>query len=155
MNKDFLIWLIIAGLLIAGTGTGIYIMARGIRNNNPGNIRRGTDQWRGMTTEQPDSEYITFVAPEWGIRAMTRILRNYQIRHGLNTVEAIISRWAPPVENITRAYVNHVAKELGVTPTQGINVDDHITPLVKTIILHENGQQPYSDEIISKGILLA
>ena len=32
---------------------------RGIRNNNPGNIRH-SDQWKGLTPEQPDPDFCTF-----------------------------------------------------------------------------------------------
>lgn len=155
MNKDFLIWLIIVGFLIAGTGTGIYIMARGIRNNNPGNIRRSADAWRGLSSEQLDPEYFTFVAPVYGIRAMARILRNYESRYGLNTVEGIISRWAPPNENITGAYVKHVAEKLNIDPRTQFTVSSKLHELIKAIILHENGMQPYQDETIKEGISLA
>ena len=61
MNKDFLIFLAIAALLSAGTGGAIYIQTRGLRNNNPGNIRHSTSQWLGMSSDQTgDSEFVQF-----------------------------------------------------------------------------------------------
>lgn len=155
VNKDWLLFLAIAALAIVATGTGIYIMSRGIRNNNPGNIRHGSSQWQGMSAEQTDAEYIQFDDPVYGIRALAKLLKNYQSRYGLKTIREIITRWAPPSENITSAYVANVARIVGVSADQQIIVTDKIVPLVVAIITHENGQQPYSDEQISQGISLA
>ena len=155
MNKDKILWLIVAGLLIAGTGTGLYIMARGIRNNNPGNIRHGASKWQGMSLQQTDREYIQFDDPVYGIRALTKLLKNYQSRYGLNTIQELINRWAPPSENITSSYVEHVARVAGVDKDAAINVNDYIRPIVETIIAHENGMNPYSEDQILKGISLA
>lgn len=156
MNKDDkLIWLAIAALLIAATGTGLYFMSRGIRNNNPGNIRHGASNWQGMSSAQTDKDYIQFDDPVYGIRAIAKLLKNYQTRYGLNTVAEIINRWAPPSENITGAYVKHVAEVAGVKPDQEILIDDYMRPVILTIIQHENGRQPYTVDQIEKGISLA
>ncbi len=155
MNKDILIWLAIAGLIIAGTGTAIYMGARGIRNNNPGNIRHGSSKWQGMSLKQMDSEYIQFDDPVFGIRAMSKLLKNYQARYGLNTIEEIISRWAPPSENITGAYVSMVAKAAGVNPRQEILVDDYLQRIIPAMIRQENGSQPYPMNVINEGIRLS
>ena len=133
---------------------------RGIRNNNPGNIERTGTQWQGMAPEQTDPRFLQFVSPEYGIRAMARILTNYQRLYGLNTVEQIINRWAPPVvngkvENDTGAYIRHVADALGVLPNQPIQVQDHLPQLVAMIIKHENGQQPYDAGTIQRGVAMA
>ena len=127
---------------------------RGIRNHNPGNIRHG-EKWEGLASEQPDASFCCFTSPEFGIRAMARILINYQRRHGLNTVRGIINRWAPPSENDTGAYVDHVAMALGVAPDDDIQVQDHLDQLLAVIIEHENGINPYSDALILHGIALA
>jgi len=127
---------------------------RGIRNNNPGNIRHG-DQWVGLATEQEDPSFCSFIKPEYGIRAMGKILVNYQRRYGINTVRGIINRWAPPVENDTDAYVAHVADVVGVDPDEKVVVADVLAKLIPVIIKHENGQMPYSDEQIAKGIEMA
>ena len=130
---------------------------RGIRNNNPGNIRHN-DDWQGMTEVQTDKDFVQFIAPEWGIRAMYRILMNYRNRYGLKTIPQIIDRWAPPTENETGAYILSVAKKLGVNPQyldlQALDISQY-PALIEAIIFHENGQQPYSPETIAKGIALA
>lgn len=130
-------------------------MPRGIRNNNPGNIRKTGDKWAGLSAIQTDSDFFQFTAPEFGIRAMTRTLRNYQTRYGLETVAEIISRWAPSNENNTQAYIASVAGNLGVNPYEPINVNDVMPELLQAIIYHENGQQPYDIAIINEGITLA
>jgi len=130
---------------------------RGIRNHNPGNIRRSKDKWQGLADAQLDEEFFTFSEPKWGIRAVARLLIAYQDRLGLNTVNAIISRYAPPVENHTSAYVAHVAAKLGVGPDEPIDLHQHATlrVLVVSIIQHENGMQPYTDAQIDAGLVLA
>ncbi|WP_300674087.1 hypothetical protein [Desulfoluna sp.] len=127
---------------------------RGMRNRNPGNIRH-RDQWMGLATEQPDPSFCTFITPEYGIRAMGKILINYQRRYDLSTVREIIHRWAPPVENDTDAYVAHVAEAVGVDPDEAIVVAETLSKLIPAIIQHENGQMPYSDEQIAAGIKMA
>lgn len=131
---------------------------RGIRNNNPGNIRWG-DDWQGLFPEyqRTDKSFCQFKTPEYGIRAMIIILRNYQRKYGLNTVAKIISRWAPPNENDTQAYIGSVAKSVGVTPEQKIDVTDSriMIPLLQAIIQHENGQQPYAFSVFVGALALA
>lgn len=130
--------------------------ARGIRNNNPGNIRHG-DAWQGLAEQQTDSSFCVFRSPEYGIRALAKVLMNYEKKYGLNTVRKIISRYAPENENDTDAYVKSVAGQLGVDADEPITVRDKATllVLVKAIIRHENGEQPYSNEILLKGLEMA
>lgn len=131
---------------------------RGIRNNNAGNIRKG-DNWLGLDKQNQDSdkEYCIFISPEFGIRALAKLLLNYQKIHKLNTVESIISRYAPNSENNTHAYISHVSKYLNIHYTDEIDLSDKsiLINLIKAIIKHENGFQPYSDELIKKGIGIA
>lgn len=128
-------------------------MARGFVNNNPGNIRLSSTTWRGEV-KGSDPDFVTFDLPENGIRAMAKVLLNYQVIHGLRTVEAIIARWAPPVENATDAYAADVAQRMGVAPEDRIDLADPATlsALVQAIIRHENGSQPYDVAIINRGI---
>lgn len=81
-------------------------LPRGIRNNNPGNIRHGAN-WLGLNTngQDIDSSFCVFTAPVYGIRALAKVLINYKRIHGLNTVRQIVSRYAPPNENQTTAYI--------------------------------------------------
>lgn len=140
-------------------------LPRGIRNHNPGNIRRVTSvAWKGQAAQQADAEFVVFEAPEWGIRAMARILLSYQ-RRGVVTVRDIIHRWAPPAghgpngsyANPTDAYVAAVARHMGVAPDMPIDVrqPDQARALIAEIIRHENGQQPYPRATLDAGLDLA
>lgn len=131
---------------------------RGIRNNNPGNIRWG-DEWQGLVpkAQRTDKSFCQFTTPEYGIRAMIIILRNYQRKHGLNTVTGIIKRWAPPNENNTQAYIDSVAKSTGVPADKPVDTTDSrfMMNLLRAIIQHENGSQPYEFATFVKAIDLA
>ncbi len=134
-------------------------MTRGIRNNNPGNIDyHPENNWKGQLAHNKaiESRFCRFSAPEYGIRAIIALLRNYQRKYGLNTVAGLISRWAPSNENNTNAYVSGVSKALGVTPGEAVSLSDTDTAirLAKAIIRHENGSQPYPDAIFEKAYSL-
>lgn len=130
---------------------------RGIRNNNPGNIRRNGDPWQGLSDRQTDIEFFTFKSAVYGIRALARLLINYQDRYGLRTIEQIIGRWAPTNENDTAAYARAVASRTGFESDEKLDMHRYadLEPLVKAIIHHENGQQPYTDAEITKALVLA
>ena len=82
---------------------------RGIRNNNPLNIRQNPkNKWKGLKPEQTDKAFCQFESMQMGIRAAFIIMLNYHKR-GINTPRQIITRWAPPTENNTGGYVNSVA----------------------------------------------
>ena len=130
---------------------------RGIRNNNPGNLRRTDDPWQGLTPGQPDKEFFVFKSEAYGIRALARTLIAYQDEHRLRSVRQIISRWAPANENDTGAYIDAVAKSSGFDPDQPLDMHrfDQLKPVTEAIIQHENGQQPYTDAQITKALVLA
>lgn len=130
---------------------------RGIRNNNPGNLRRNSDPWQGLSERQGDVEFFTFKDSVYGIRALARTLIAYQDKHDLRTIRQIVSRWAPPTENNTNAYVRAVAADTGLDADQPLDMHrfEHLLPLTKAIIHHENGQQPYTDAQLTKALVLA
>lgn len=135
---------------------------RGIRNNNPGNIRRSQTLWQGEAAVQTDPDFIVFQGPEWGLRAIAKILLTYQ-SHGLKSIQDMISRWAPPSENDTPAYVAAVTadmqrqfsvvgacSEIFLTASPGV-----LAALLNAITLHENGIQPYSPAQLNSAVALA
>lgn len=130
--------------------------ARGIRNNNPGNLEYSkTNPWSGQTGD--DGRFAKFETPEHGIRALGRNLLSYQ-RQGIDTVSDIINRWAPPTDNNnTDAYIKAVCDQLGVTADQQLDASnpDTLKALCAAIIHHENGSQPYSDQQLSTGVSAA
>ena len=87
-------------------------MKRGIRNNNPLNIRRSSTHWQGAGKEQTDKSFVQFETMAYGYRAAWKILQTYYERFCMQgkayTVRNIISRWAPSTENDTEAYIKNV-----------------------------------------------
>ncbi|EFM0018506.1 hypothetical protein DI17_004373 [Escherichia coli] len=130
--------------------------ARGIRNNNPGNLEFSkSNPWSGQTGD--DGRFAKFETPEHGIRALGRNLLSYQ-RQGIDTVSDIINRWAPPTDNNnTDAYIKAVCAQLGVTADQQLDASnpDTLKALCAAIIHHENGSQPYSDQQLATGVSAA
>jgi len=132
-------------------------LPRGIRNNNPGNIRRTADRWEGMTEAQTDLEFVQFTSPEFGFRAMLRVLRSYE-RRGVVTIQDIISTYSPSSENNTANYISFVANQLGKPPSTAIDLDRDALPLIRAMATFENGARFanfYDDQVIQQGIALA
>lgn len=138
---------------------------RGIRNNNPGNIRKTTDRWQGLADAQPDDEFFSFKSPAWGIRAMARILLRYQDHYELATLEEIIRRWTPPVGHgpkgpytqDTDGAIRNIESFSGIGRFDVLNLHDYrdLEPLVRGIIYQENSKQPYPQSVIDRGLELA
>ena len=113
---------------------------RGIRNNNPLNIRIG-NTWLGERPNPTDPAFEEFVTIEYGYRAAFLILRRYIRRYKKNTIAAIISTWAPPNENSTRRYIDFVANKMGIAPDLPISYEDKetMTQLVAAMQIMECG----------------
>lgn len=88
-------------------------LPRGIRNNNPLNIRKGA-RWRGLRDFATDKEFCEFKSMAYGFRAAFRTLVTYYTKHDCRNLENIIFRWAPPNENNTLAYLTHVKLKAGI-----------------------------------------
>lgn len=126
---------------------------RGIRNNNPGNIRVSKDQWEGMTGD--DGAFVTFDSPEAGVRALGKNLLSYG-RQGYDSIEKIINRWAPPNENDTQAYIDSVVAATGIPATQSLDLSDPdtLSSLAQAISFHETGSR-YDPEVYQQGVTRA
>lgn len=120
---------------------------RGIRNNNPLNIRKGNN-WKGERPVQKDKAFEEFVTMQFGIRAGFIILRKYVTGYNgltckFNTIDKIVRRWAPPSENATQKYIDFVAKDMGISPHQTISFSNRklMCDLVYAMIFVECGQR--------------
>ncbi|WP_336662767.1 lytic transglycosylase [Enterobacter roggenkampii] len=123
---------------------------RGERNNNPGNLNFAGQA--GAELERPGGRFARFETAFDGLRALSRQLVLYAGR-GINSVEKIISTWAPASDNNnTAAYIQAVSQRLGVNPQAALNINDPQTmsALMSSIIHHENGRNIYSKELIGK-----
>lgn len=98
-------------------------LPRGIRNNNPLNIRIG-NVWLGEVKKPTDKSFEQFISMEYGIRAGFVILRRYIRRYGIDTIAEIVSRWAPSSENNTKAYIAAVANLTLLDPDLPIRFED-------------------------------
>lgn len=95
---------------------------RGIRNNNPLNIRYNPrNNWVGQTGS--DGQFCKFSAPKYGIRAAVKILQRYAGNDGKTSVFEIINKWAPRADgNNTEKYIEAVCNSMNIKPTDTINV---------------------------------
>lgn len=119
----------------------VKIQPRGIRNNNPLNIRIG-NVWLGEVDIPTDRSFEQFKQMEYGIRAGFVIMRRYIRRYGLDTIPEIVSRWAPANENNTTAYIKRVIELSHIPADHIIKYEDKDTmvALVDAMIQVECGQ---------------
>lgn len=129
---------------------------RGIRNNNAGNLTITSINWQGKVplNKNTDGRFEQFTTPEYGIRAMYKDLKSDITTKGQNTIRKLITSYAPEFENNTKAYIEAVSKSMNKSADSLLTSNDYLS-LMKAIIRHENGVQPYPDELILKGISLA
>lgn len=124
------------------------LLPRGMRNNNPGNIRTlpASRAWRGQVGD--DRGYGVYDEMASGVRALAKQLLAYEKR-GLVTVRAIIETWAPAVgrdpvtgktyTQATPAYVTAVTRALQVKADDALDIKARLVELAAAIIKHENG----------------
>ena len=119
----------------------VKIQPRGIRNNNPLNIRIG-NVWLGEVDNPTDRSFEQFKQMEYGIRAGFVIMRRYIRRYGLDTIPEIVSRWAPANENNTTAYIKRVSELSHIPADHILKYEDKATmvALVDAMIQVECGQ---------------
>lgn len=123
---------------------------RGIRNNNPLNIRVGNN-WKGEVSHPTDHTFEQFTEMKWGVRAAFIVLKNYIVRHGCNTVRKIITRWAPPNENKTQNYIKQVCKIGMIEADAYIDFNNPCTMirLFSAMCFVENGQSIEVQDVIA------
>lgn len=155
-------WLKILLALIVIGAIVVTNLPKGLRNNNPGNIRTSRDDWEGLADKHDDGEFFIFENPFWGIRALARILINYRARHGIDTIREVIDRYSPQAgdfpgntEATHTAYISNVSKATGIGPDQRFVIDAALHVLIPAIIRHEIGFNPFTDALISRSISAA
>lgn len=114
-------------------------MTRGLRNNNPGNMRPVS------RNQANDGAFTIYRTPEEGWGALGKQLKAYA-NAGLDNVASIISKYAPSSENNTGAYIQSVtanmSKRLGsdVGALTRLDLSDPrvLKALMQSITEHEN-----------------
>lgn len=116
-------------------------MSRGIDNCNPGNIRLSKVFYRGEVQPSQDAAFKQFSSMEWGYRAMFVLLDTYARRYGLNTIRGMISRYAPPSENNTEAYIAAICEWTGIAADEEVDTRSRrdMVPIVVAMSRIENG----------------
>lgn len=122
-------------------------LPRGIRNNNPLNIRKG-NSWQGERHPQTDTQFEEFVSMEYGIRAAIKLIRNY-INGNVGShipcynIYRLVNRWAPSSENNTKAYIDAVEKLSGIHRYEKLDPDNRnqISKIVAAMAFVECGEQ--------------
>ena len=131
------------------------IAPRGIRNNNPLNIRIG-NKWFGEVDNPTDHEFEQFKEMKYGVRAAFIILWKYLYRYRLKTVKEIVKRWAPASENNVESYVRTVIQSQGLKQNETLDFENYtqMRLLLRGMCLAENGQY-IADSDIQEGYDLA
>ena len=127
---------------IQSNGTTIDLdLPRGLRLNNPGNIRISQTKWQGEIIPSADKSFKQFQSLAYGYRAIIKLVRNYFVFYDLNTIEKIINRWAPPHENKTKAYIDFVCKDANIRVNTIIDVynESMMCAIAGAISKMENG----------------
>ncbi len=122
---------------------------RGLRNNNPGNIRNSSTEWQGEIVPSKDKSFKQFKTMAYGYRALIKLLQNYRKLYHLKTIAELINRWAPSNENNTSAYIIRVCKEMQVPSTYVPDINDKATMcgFAAAISLVENGTPANMDDV--------
>lgn len=123
-------------------------MARGYDNFNPGNIRKSAVTYKG---EKPstDASFKQFISMAWGYRAMFVLLDTYRLKHGLNTLQSMLNRYAPPTENNTTEYINFVSSRTKIADISQVDTrnEKQMIPIVAAMAKMENGKDPDMDDV--------
>ena len=131
-------------------------LPRGLRNNNPGNIRINNDLFQGEIRPSKDKSFKQFDSMAHGYRAIFKILRSYCKNYHLNTIRKMITRWAPPKENHTEKYIKVVSDYAGIPADDPINVNnrEQMIRIVAGMSRMENGRDADMSDVIAVWNLL-
>ena len=106
-------------------------------------------RYKGEVRPSRDPAFKQFESMPWGYRAIFVLLDTYRIRHGLETIRGMISRWAPPSENHTEIYIRAVADAVGIADDRPVDTRDRTTMLrmAAAISRVENGTAADMDDV--------
>lgn len=127
-------------------------LPRGLRNNNPGNIRRNSDVFQGEKIPSSDRQFKQFKTMAYGYRAVFKILTNYYRNYQLKTIRQMIGRWAPPEDNNhTEAYVKAVSDYAGIPADDPIDIGskEQMIRIVAGMSKVENGREAVMSDVMA------
>ncbi|WP_426575465.1 hypothetical protein ACP179_00980 (plasmid) [Xenorhabdus stockiae] len=136
---------------------------RNFRNNNFGNLVYVGQ--KGARLEEANAKgeqrFAKFDTPEEGMRALANQITSYANGTSkavgyqkLNTVESIITKYAPKNENHTEGYIANLSKALGVNADQQLDLSnpDIMTKMIRAISTIEGGNPQVTDDFIRNAI---
>jgi len=132
--------------LIKTTGKSL-----GVRNKNLLNVRPNVDEndpWLGQSGV--DQNYAVFESIDMGIRAGDRVLTTYGTKHGINTIEKVLNRFAPKGDgNDTESYIKNVSEKTGIARDEKIDLSDSSVrdALLSAMVRQETGENVSGDQI--------
>lgn len=111
------------------------------RNNNPFNIRPSKNsKWVGATGSSEG--YVQFADMEHGARAGFKDIRT-KINNGIDTIEKVISKFAPSSENNTSKYIANVSKWSGIDKNTKLTEKD-LPKILRAMARQEMGTKAYN-----------
>lgn len=128
------------------------MIPRGIRNKNPLNIRRNSIKWKGMADRQTDPAFCQFSEMCFGLRAAFIVLHTYVTRYHMTTLQQVISRWAPPLENDPVTYLSYVCLRTGQAPREPLppmTADSAFWPL----LVEAMAEEECGKDVMARGLL--
>ena len=125
---------------------------RGVRNNNPFNMKITDSAWEGKT-EGTDTTFETFSSPELGIRAAVKNTMT-QVGRGNDTIRKLINVHDPASQSPDHDFVDFVARRLGVSPDEPLDMNDPsvMTAYVNAVIAFENAHHKYDPAVVEQGV---
>lgn len=116
-----------------------------ISRNNIFNIRKGPKAWKGETGA--NKGFVEFETREYSIRAWIVLMRTYRLKHRCATVRAIITRYAPPNENNTEAYIKYCRERVYKSDTTWLSTTADYVRLGCAMAKMETGTVLTAEEI--------
>ena len=131
-------------------------LPRGLRNNNPGNIRQNSDVFQGEKVPSSDQAFKQFKTMAYGYRAVFCVLRTYYRNYGLKTIRGLIERWALGDNNNTSLYVSLVSSYSGIPADDPIDIRsrEQMIRIVAAMSRVENGREAVMSDVIAGWNLL-
>lgn len=108
-----------------------------VKNNNPCNVKAMKhDTWQGQVGTDRHG-HVIFDTPEHGIRAAAYVLKNYAMRHDIDTITGIVKRFATGNQ---QPYITFLSKRLNLRPDEPFNILHRLPELLKAMARFESGQ---------------
>lgn len=118
------------------------------RFNNPANLRAAAGY---QTANTKSGKFAVFPTLDEGVLAAAKQLQIYGTR-GVDNIHDIVGKWAPPNENNTRAYIDHVTKATGRSEFEKLNLNDPkvLAQLISSMSVKEGMGNRLSEEKVTR-----